>query len=205
MIRDIMVANPQSAKDDSILIALDNRINPMPDSMYAQILEGADFLGSKELLENSLAWWKQKRQLCLNSLIQFFISDTIHPWALDSLVALLEDESTLSAKFILLSHYLENRQFGKADTLLQNIPVSLTLSSTEIAILQRYDSLLAVLKQIYTDTLGYTMPDSLHTVALQQLAIHQKDYPGAFARNVLIAFGLMEYSSTLLFSYTTSH
>ena len=41
MIRDVMVANPHNAKDDALLEKIDERTNPMPGYMKAQILQGA--------------------------------------------------------------------------------------------------------------------------------------------------------------------
>jgi len=48
MIRDIMVANPQSAKRDSMMQKLDLRVVPMPESMKAEILEGINFTSLRE-------------------------------------------------------------------------------------------------------------------------------------------------------------
>jgi len=198
MIRDIMVANPQSAKDDSILTVLDNRFNPMPDSLYAQILGGAEILGAKEVLENKLSHWKQKRQMNFRALMHLFKTDTVNSWAQDSLVVLLESEPTLSSKYSLLLNYIDNYQFGRADTLLQNIPSGFMLSPGEMITYHRYDSLLALLQLIYIDSLGYRIPDSTHLPLLQGLSGNQSDLPGVFARNILVSFGLMEYEESYI-------
>jgi len=40
MIRDILVANPQAPKSESVMDQLNNRYNPMPDSLLAEIQKG---------------------------------------------------------------------------------------------------------------------------------------------------------------------
>ncbi|MFU8844742.1 MAG: S8 family peptidase, partial [Bacteroidales bacterium] len=46
MIRDVMVASPESAKDDKLLEKLDNRFNPIPDYMLGQILQGRSLVSA---------------------------------------------------------------------------------------------------------------------------------------------------------------
>jgi len=54
---------------------LDNRYNPMPDSMWAEILDGMDTIGAKEHLEWELAGWIQSKCFYFKSLMDLFIKD----------------------------------------------------------------------------------------------------------------------------------
>jgi hypothetical protein len=51
MIRDVLVANPHSAKSDELINMLEYRTVPMPDYMMEQILAGEDTVSEKEVLE----------------------------------------------------------------------------------------------------------------------------------------------------------
>jgi len=55
MVRDVLVANPQSAKSQEVLTKLDERAEPMPDYMMDQIMAGAEVAGTKETLELELS------------------------------------------------------------------------------------------------------------------------------------------------------
>ena len=103
MIRDVLVANPQSAKDNEVLEALDERFDPMPEWMKNQILQGVNITGAKEAIESELAKWKQKRAEHFNNLYQYFRKDTINLQAsADSLEMLLADDPYLSSKYRLV-------------------------------------------------------------------------------------------------------
>jgi hypothetical protein len=68
MIRDVLVANPQSAKRIEVLEALDQRNIPIPDSLMADIMEGENILGQKEVMERNLLWWNQQYGFTLKTL-----------------------------------------------------------------------------------------------------------------------------------------
>jgi len=51
---------------------------------------------------------------------------------------------------------------------------------------------------MYNDTLGYLAPDSLQTIALQLLAADDNDFPGAFARNILVALAFLDYNEPIV-------
>jgi hypothetical protein len=61
MIRDVLVSNPQSAKSNEIVDMLDERIDPMPDYMMNEIMQGEDVLGAKELIEKNIAVHSTKK------------------------------------------------------------------------------------------------------------------------------------------------
>jgi len=202
MIRDIMVANPHTGKSDNLLTVLDNRLNPMPDSLWFDIIDAADSLGGKEILENQLSSWIQRRDIHFNLLIELYRYDTIHSWAGDSLVALLNNENSLKAKYNLIYWYIENQNFTEATNVLQTIPMGFDLTTFESSVQQKMTTLLPLLDQLTDDTLGLICPDSIQTVALLQLISDIDDLPGNFARNILLACGLISYEEPVVTGIT---
>ena len=88
MIRDVIAANPQSAKSDEVLNTLDSRFEPMPDYMMAQIMEGKKYLGAKEILEAKSRSWQQIRSKAKADLMREFLLDTNIVSPIDSLIVL---------------------------------------------------------------------------------------------------------------------
>ena len=78
MIRDILVANPQSAKSENVMNELYNRFIQMPEPMLEEILEGQDSLGSKEILEAKLLTRKIEKSETLNELVLHYKNDTVN-------------------------------------------------------------------------------------------------------------------------------
>ncbi len=70
MIRDILVANAQSAKSDKVTQALDSRRSLLSGFMRAQIASGINRLSEKELLELQVAAYKTLHDMALNQLIR---------------------------------------------------------------------------------------------------------------------------------------
>jgi hypothetical protein len=198
MMRDIMVVNPHSGKNDELLTALDNRLNPMPDSLWNDILEAADSLGQKEILESHLSSWIQKKDMCFNGLIENYRYDTINIFANDSLVLFLENENSLKARYNLIYFFISLRNFQEANNILQVIPTIFNLSSRESMTHQKMTTLLPILTQLYIDSLGFLKPDSIQTITLFQLISDVDDLPGNFARNILLANGLITYDEPIV-------
>jgi hypothetical protein len=74
MIRDVLVANPQSARSETVNQALKNRRKSLPESMMSQIQNGANTLSEKELLEFEFISYKTRHDRALNQII----SNTMH-------------------------------------------------------------------------------------------------------------------------------
>jgi len=198
MIRDIMVANPQSAKNEELLDAIDQRNDPMPDSMWVEILEGIDTVGAMERLIGELDGWIQSRDLCFIALVELFLLDSINVWASDSLINLLESDEQLSSHYLLALYYLNQFNFSEAGNELQNISSQFDLNERQSATHQKILSLVSVLPSLFTDTTGFLVPDSTFQLTLEQIAEADHDLPGAWARNILIASGLMNYHEPII-------
>ena len=62
MIRDVMVANPHTAKNDELMNKLDERWTPLPEYMKEQIMQGKNIVSVLEKTESKLGRFNWKRQ-----------------------------------------------------------------------------------------------------------------------------------------------
>jgi hypothetical protein len=193
MIRDVLVANPQSAKTDDILNALDERWDPMPDYMMAEIMEGTDSLGAKEVLDARLTFHKQERANAFHTLVRNYKNDTVNAWCTDSLISLLQNETGIQAKYRLAFLYLQLHDTLQADATLDNIPETYELTDEELAIHGYYIELFDLLRELQSDSISILEPNSIQVSTLQSLASNYACLPAVFARNILLANELIEY------------
>ncbi|MEI7661555.1 MAG: C1 family peptidase [Bacteroidota bacterium] len=199
MIRDIMVANPQSVKSDELLNKLDERITPMPDSMWVEILKGLDIVGAKERLENELSGWIQRKDIYFNTLAEHLRTDTINVWACDSLISLYQSDHRLLSHFLLTQYYLDQVNFPQVSNTMQNIPLQFELKKRQSEIFANYLTLVNLLPQLFIDSMGYFIPNGAQSGVLEELAENESSFPCAWARNILIASGLINYQEPVIF------
>jgi len=197
MIRDIMVANPQSAKSEDLLNTVDQRAESMPDSMWVEILLGIDTVGAMERMVDDLSGWIQRHDLYFQALTDLFNKDTTNLWSADSLVSLYLSDTRLSSKYLLVNHYLDMFDYSSANNILDNIPYDFALTQPQFETYSKMIELVSILPHLYNDTSGYIIPDSSQSVILEDLATLDHDIPGAWARNILIGSGLMTYEEPL--------
>ena len=196
MVRDVLVANPQSAKNSKILEAIDERFDPMPEWMKEQVLQGVNATGAKEALESELAKWESKRAEHFNNLYQHFHKDTVNPQAsADSLEILLAQDSRLESKYRLAYLSMEQGAWSNGQAVLNSIPSEFELTPYEETVHQDYISLFNILAQ-----LNGNLPVEASTEAtqLELLAFGDEHFPGACARNLLLAAGLIEYEEPII-------
>jgi len=193
MIRDILVANPQSAKSDSVLNELDNRFVQMPEDMMDEIMAGKDTLGSKENLEAQIANHQLNETYSFNELVRFYKLDTIDTWAEDSLLILLQNRSDLSTKYILAFEYLDRNENENVTQVLKNIPTQFGLSLEEQQQYQDYDNYFQIMIDLKSQNHTIFDINTDQQNQLMELAIHGSDPVQTYARNALIANNLITY------------
>jgi len=197
MIRDVLTANPQAAKSVTVLQTLDARNNQMPDYMMAEILQGRNVLGGKEVIEQKVVHHKTNYTRALCKIEGYYQSDTINMAASkDSLVELWNNQSLPESKYKLAFQYLSMNDSAGLFNTLNNIPVEFELTPQEDNIYDLYTDIFDLLWQIQNDSIGL---DSTRVTSLFNISENYKTAPGALAMNILINRGEIIYNEPVYF------
>jgi hypothetical protein len=197
MIRDVLEANPQSAKSDEVLNTLDSRFNPMPDYMMAQIMEGKKYLGAKELLEAEIQSWSQIRAQAKADLFRQFLLDSTIVNPVDSVIALLETENDLNSKYNIALSYWEKADSANAMFILNNIPFQFTLTENQYNVYQHYFSYYGILKMMEDSCWRASDLDSANVEVLFNLMEDGNADISALSRGLLVKGGFYNYIETV--------
>jgi hypothetical protein len=197
MIRDVLVANPQSAKSAKMVEMLDERVNPMTDEMKNEILSGQIITSEKEDLEAVLSFMKQEAWYNFGALCRLYAIDTLHTWSSDTIGVLFANETSLESQYKLAFWHLFKGNTSSATQVLSSIPAMFTLDASELAQQERYSLLLNTLIQLSNDPEVVLEAGTDVANTLTQLNTMSEDKPAAMSRNLLIAAGLMSYDEPI--------
>jgi hypothetical protein len=199
MVRNIMVANPNTAKSKRLMQQLNERWNPLPDYMIAQILQGRSLISIREKTEATLTRRKLQKSLALQALFNYYLANTVNPQSShEQLVALLENDDALQSKFMLAFFMLSRAEIDAGMNVLSDIPASLELTAHQQ---QTYQGMLAyyqLLTQAMADTLQIFQPDSATSQQLLTLMNTGNGLPSVFARNILLSLDETEYLEAVI-------
>jgi len=199
MIRDILVANPKAAKSDELMDKLDQRWDPLPDYMKAQILQGQSIVSIREETESRLAASIQDEAKGFSSIIRGFIVDTIDPGASnDSLLLLFEDDSRLSSKYSLAFMRLIQGDGNLGQSVLNEIPQQFELSDIETAEHQQLASYYNILLDLVSDGKSILELNSSQIDGLMAMEASQQGMASVYARNILLALNEIDYEEPII-------
>ncbi|MCF8299048.1 MAG: T9SS type A sorting domain-containing protein, partial [Saprospiraceae bacterium] len=197
MIRDVLVANPQSAKSDNVIETLDERLVPMPDYMMAQIMQGKNTTSAKENLEAEIQNWKGKNEKAYSNMFRYYKNDTTLN-SFDSVVYWLQNQNTIDARYRLAFEYLSNNDTSLINSVLSGITNDFVLNSKQNLIHQDYLSYFQIINALVSQGKTIMEADSTQIVSLQLIANNDKYLPGIYARNILIALGEINYQEAYI-------
>ncbi|MCK9423841.1 MAG: C25 family cysteine peptidase [Bacteroidales bacterium] len=203
MIRDVLVANPHSAKSDEIISMLETRANPMPDYMMEQILVGEDTVSEMEILEAKKAWWDGEATKAYTRLLNYFKGDSLIPANEDSLNWLFSYRNTLESQYDKVSWLRAKGAYEQADSLLTSIPISFNFTPFQSETHNAFTDFYKLSEQICCDTNGVFNVDSTVATSLLAIATSNSGIPGAYARNILMTAGKISYQEPILLPDTS--
>jgi len=198
MIRDVLVANPQSAKTDDVLNTLNDRFIPMPDSMMAEIMDGKDQLSPKEELEAQIAVHVQYFKDAYNELVRFYLTDSTASESADSIINFLESVSDLDGKYLLASKYLSIGDTTSMDNALNSILSTFTLDRLRQQQYLDYQTYFSFLKSLRAQNKDILQIDSSQITQLVTLYDQASEPVSSYVRNILIANNLINYFEPII-------
>lgn len=198
LLHDILVANPQSATSLGVLDQLDQRVDPMPEDLYFEILEGENILAPLTAEKASIAALKTDNATLYYHLMNRYLSDTLQ-YATDSLLYLLDVQNTAEAAYLQAFIQLNNGDFAAMNSTLSGISSEFDLSDEEQLLHGYYQQFFAQLQQMQTDTLPDLQADSLTIAQLQILLENAPEPVKSYSRNILIANNAIEYQEPYLY------
>jgi len=194
MIRDVLVANPQAAKEHSIIEKLNERLDPLPDYMIEEIAEGQQYYGAKELALQNLASHKKKMAKSLSNIAWLLKKDTIASRVCDSLIAVLESTEQLKAMYETAFLCLSKKDTVSANSILNIIPQQFNLNAPLQNEHESYLELFYVLHNLQADS---CIIDSALIQRLFDLTNYENSLPGIYSRNLLESKNLLFYDETV--------
>ena len=197
MIRDVLVAKPQSAKSAQMIEMLDERMVPMTEEMKNEVLSGQTITSGKENLEATLSFYKHEVWINFASLCNLYASDTLHTWQSDTMGVLLAGANTPGTRYQLAFWQLFKGNPSAAQQVMSNIPSEFTLDAVEQAQHSRYATLLNELIAFESNPEMLLEPGTPIYEALMQLSTSSEDKPAALSRNLLLSAGLTEYEEPI--------
>jgi hypothetical protein len=195
MLRDIMVANPQSAKENELLESLDNRLIPMPDYMKADIWSGLEITSALENLESIKSYFTRKASRDHRFLVQHYMTDTLDEAASkQALTQLLQIGLKQEAYYQLAFQHLEDGNPAMGEQLLNTIPNNFELNGFQAAEFNSMMDYYTIRKQMqqnnqYLNNLSETQLD-----ALMEIATNGEGIAKGYACSILNLYGLCEFS-----------
>lgn len=200
MLRDIMVASPNTAKSDQLFQKLSERNNPLPDYLIAQIINGRSIVSIREETESKLTHWQSAKMRSLLNLYQFYLNDTINrEESIQKMTELLSNDRTLWAKYAQVFWSLKK---GSAETgiqILNSIPLEFGLSGNEsdnhLKLCEFFD-LLAGYQLNNTNII--MQPDSIGISQLVNITDTDNAIAGRLSGNILIELNRLEYTEPVL-------
>lgn len=191
LVRDIMVANPHSAKSPEVIAALEQRVEQLPEELMDEIKAGKELISARQSLEliksDLMADLASSRSELLQAYQEEHNFDSLR-WALDQFPEPLSGYQKAWT-------WLDEGNSVYALTALQSLDLE-TIPEHHRANQPGYLELAGVLSQMVTDTTYVLTEDSISVEALFVLA-NEDNAAGISARNLLSAYRLLSYDPSV--------
>ena len=199
MIRDVLVANPHSAKNEKLMGKLDQRIEPLPTYMLDEVLQGQSLISVYEKLQSGMAYHRRKQALYQKQLIQLYLNDKANiQAATDSIVNLLLGSNIPANWYQAAFMRYENGDKTASANILSSIPSVFSFNTEQLT---KHADILALLEQensLHMLDKSLLIPDSLTEAWLIDMTNYGNEITNIYARNILLAHNIVEHDPQYL-------
>jgi hypothetical protein len=193
MIRDVMVANPHAAKTPEVMNVLEQRVEPIPDELMAEIEAGKNQIGAKQELEINISDISSELSFSKSRLLDLFYDVNDY----DSIRWVLVQFPEPMSEYQKAWTWFDEGNTSNGLSAIQNINL-LSLPEHHRNSQSGYTVMAEIFNHSANDTSYLLQNDSVVVQALFALA--DSDNPaGVAARNLLFSYRLVEFNPTVTF------
>ncbi len=197
MIRDVLVANPQSAKSAELMQKLDERWEPMPDYMKDEIAEGATIVSPKEQLEADITMAKAEAEGWYNRLIGETLHDT-SGYSEESLSSILNMRTRAANDYMKAMVTIEKGETETGMGQLEAIPLQYGFNEQQLAEHNQLTEYFELITNTQLNTRPVQEIDSAEASTLGNYMLDKNLLPTNWLRNTLLASGKTDFSEVYI-------
>jgi len=195
LLKLILIANPHSTTSPDVVEALNNRVPPLPQTMYDEIMSHQDDYSPITELKADIAYWTQEYYLAFNELLYSYENDTINSWAKDSVYAILGRDNKVSNKLALAEMYFYNGEASEYNSLINSLT---NLSEDDNLLETEFLSFFNTISNFNYSSISNTSVSQQDINQLSNLASTGKTKYAAYARSLLIRIqGIYPYTEPI--------
>lgn len=184
MVKQVLKANPHSAVSDKTWNALEERTTPLPDYMLSEIAANEQVLAPMEVLDGNLIKKKNQRERVLNSIINYYQTDTLNS-SETALIELLFNDNSLHNRYKLITHYIKKKQSTEAAEIFNSILSDFELTDYELHAHTQYEKVLDIQIELINNQQTYFDLTEVQKTELYEIAEDFGCRAGEYARNIL--------------------
>lgn len=199
MIRDLLVANPQSTRSPQMMLALQKRLNRMPDYMKDDFLKGKIKLSAKEAFEADMLEQHLNLLQVEANLIQLLSFNSAIQHSYQSLLDFYQNHPGMDRKLIAAMMLAEQGNIFGAGMIVNALP---QFQNSGLDLAEGQANLKAFIEKMYLLAMAgksIFLPDSMTVQWLQNIANASSEPTAQYARNILIANGYLTHNPVYLF------
>ncbi len=180
---DILAANPDELKKDTLISYLENKDEPLPEYMIDLLKQLAEGTTYKTALQQQMAGYKHAYTRAAHDIIRSNLNDTVADYVelrnwLDNLGGITSDRQIISS-------YISEENFTDAFTLANMLPQLYNLQGNELTEHNYYIDMLNLHQTLYQEGRNTFQLDSTEKADLVFIAANSTGVAGAQAKSIL--------------------
>ena len=192
MVRDVLVANPQSAKSVELMQKLDERWETMPEYMKDEIAEGAVIVSPKEQLEADITMAKAESEGWYNRLIGETLRDT-SSYTQENLAGLLEVRQRAANDYMKVIYAYETGNVQSGLNTLESIPALYGYNEQQMVDHNKFTEFYQLLADAQLNIRPIQLIDSTEAISFSNHITNITFLQENWLRNSLLAAGKLNY------------
>jgi len=194
MVTDILSENPQSAKSDEVMHAVDQRVNQLTNEQKDQVNQGKYFPGAKESLESKYSHYISVRMLAINNILRYYYNDTANSSSQDSIISFLEEENQLWAEYHKAFEYLQLNDTTNSKIILNSIQYEYELNTTQVSEHLLYEYYFDIMNELIRSNKTIYEIDSSQSITMKEIFNASQGFLKVYSKNILISIDSIEYN-----------